>query len=100
MQKVTESVVVCKECGSELKSEVHETFCDNCKVKIKEDPFNIDIFWKDHTEDRSDSLNFCTLKCMKEWLLKFPYNKNEVEFITLPYIHNIDDLQSFLNGKE
>lgn len=100
MLKTTEAAIICKECGSELKSKVCETFCDNCKMKIKEEPFNIDIFWKSHENNNKDSLNFCALKCMKEWLLKFPYNKDEVEFITLPYIHNIDDLQSFLNNKE
>lgn len=98
MLKITEAAIICKECGSELKSKVHETFCDNCKMKIKEDPFNIDIFWKQH--ENNDSLNFCTLKCMKEWLIEFPYNKNEVEFITLPYIHNIDELQQLLDNKE
>lgn len=96
MLKVTEPAIICKECGSEIKSEVHETCCDNCKMKIKELPLTVDIFWKDHTERNAIDVQFCTLNCMKEWLIKFPYNKNEVEFVTLPYIHNIYNLQTFL----
>ncbi len=95
MLKVTEPAIICKDCGSILKSEVHESFCDNCKTKILGELFNIDIFWKSHKVE-SETINLCSLKCIKDFLINFPHNIDEVEFITMPYIHNIKDLQSFL----
>lgn len=98
MRKVTKSAIVCDKCGSTLKSEEYDSFCDNCTNKIcSKDSFRVGIFWKDGSD--ADDVEFCTLKCMREWLLKFPYNKDLVEFITLPYIHDIDDLRIFLNDK-
>lgn len=95
MLKVTYPAVICKECGSILKSEVYESFCDNCETKILGDPFDIDIFWKSG-EDKTKTINLCSLECLKDFLIRFPYNIDEVEFITIPYIHNIKELQSFL----
>ena len=94
--KVTKSAVVCDKCGSELKSEAYDHFCDNCKMKTSKDTFNLAIFWKGDNKD-AESLEFCSLKCVREWLLNFPYNREEVKFVTLPYISNLDDLKIFLN---
>lgn len=98
MRKVTKSAVVCDKCGSELKSEEYDHFCDNCKMKTTKDTFNVEIFWKGDGKE-AEHFEFCCLKCVKEWLLNFPYNKEEIQFVTLPYIHNIDDLQTFLTDK-
>lgn len=93
-RKVTKPTIVCDKCGSELRSEEYDLFCDNCKMKITGNSFNVSIFWKDNK--CGEDLEFCSLGCCRELLSKFPYNKKEVDFITLPYIHNIDDLKIFL----
>lgn len=98
MRKVTKPAVVCDKCGSELKSEEYDHFCDNCKMKANKDTFNVEIFWKNDDKD-AENFEFCCLKCVREWLLSFPYDKEEVQFVTLPYISDIDDLYPFLNGK-
>lgn len=98
MLKVIKSAIVCDKCGSQLKSEIYEYFCDNCKMKTSGDIFNVEIFWKGDNKD-AENLEFCSLKCVREWLLNFPYNKEEVHFVTLPYISNVDDLQTFLRNE-
>ena len=98
MRKVTKPAVVCDKCGSELISEKYSHFCDNCKMMTNGDNFNVQIFWKGDNKDAED-FEFCSLKCVREWLLKFPYNREEIQFITLPYISNLDDLKTFLNDK-
>lgn len=98
MRKVTKAAVVCDKCGSELESEKYDHFCDSCK-KMTKDTFNVQIYWKDESKDDED-FEFCCLGCVREWLLKFPYDKEQVQFITLPYISNVDDLYPFLNGNK
>lgn len=99
MRKVTKAAVVCDKCGSELKSEECNHFCDNCKMMANKETFDVEIYWKYENKD-VEHFEFCSLICMREWLLKFPYNKEEVKFVTLPYISNIDDLYLFLNGNK
>lgn len=97
MRKVTKPAIVCDKCGSELKSEEYKHFCDNCKMVITGDTVNIEIFWK-NDKDCAETFEFCSLVHAREWLLKFPYNKEEVRFIVLPYMVNIGDLEIFLRG--
>lgn len=98
MRKVTKSAVVCDKCGSELKSEEYDHFCDHCKMKTGKDPFSVEIFWKGDCKE-VETLDFCCFEHVREWLLNFPYNKEEVQFIVLPYITNLDDMQALLNDK-
>ena len=95
MRKVTTPAVICDKCGSMLKSEEYDVFCEHCKMKVIGDAFEISIFWKDG--ECTDQLDFCSLRHAMEWLSKFPLNKKEVDFITLPYIRDIDDMQKVLN---
>jgi hypothetical protein len=81
----------------DFRPEEYNHFCDNCKIMTNNDAFSVEMYWKDESKD-SEYLEFCTLKCVREWLLKFLYNKEEVHFVTLPYISNVDDLYPFLNG--
>jgi hypothetical protein len=99
MRKITKPAVVCDKCGSELIPERHDHFCDNCEMKTSKDTLNVEIYWKDGNRD-AETLEFCCLKCVREWLLSFPYNKEEVQFVVLPYISNLDDLQIFLNDNK
>lgn len=99
MRKITKAAVVCDKCGSELKSEEYNHFCDNCKMMANKDTFNVEICWKCDSKD-PETFEFCTLKCVREWLLNFPYNKEEVQFVVFPYIYDFDDLYKFLNGNK
>jgi hypothetical protein len=88
MRNITRDAIHCKECGSTLKSEEYDHFCDNCKMKICTDDWpKVSIFWKDCENNNNEDLEFCS------------YNKKMVDFITLPYIHEIDDLKIFLGDK-
>ena len=87
MRKVTTPATVCKDCGSILKHEECEYFCDLCKLKIvREYPLRISVFWEDYEPGGSDTIEFCSWKCLFKWLDAFPLNKKLVHFI------NIDDL--------
>lgn len=93
MRKVTKPAIVCDKCGSILSNEEYDSFCDYCKTKIPEERYEVGVFWKNHED--ATHLEFCSLKCARAWLLKFPLNKERVEFIVLPYIHEpckIDEL--------
>ncbi len=104
MRKITQPAKICEDCGSVLKSEQYDFFCDNCKTKIPSDKYvsgesyTTSILWKNGSCTNGDQ-DFCSLKCVREWLLNFPYNKNEVVSITLPYIRNIDDMKELLEEK-
>ncbi len=93
MRKIVKSAIVCDKCGSTLKNEEYEKFCDYCKMKVEGEGFNITIFHKDIS---SKDEQFCTVKCLKDFLLNFPYNKEEIKFITLPYFDKLEELQSFI----
>jgi len=99
MRKPIKPAVICEHCGTTLIHQKEAHFCDNCKVKIPENVNNlrISIFWKeDYSCDHTDRQEFCSMKCVRDWLLNFPYNKERVEFITLPYVHNFEQLKELL----
>jgi RNase P subunit RPR2 len=99
MRKIIKAAVVCDKCGTELESEKYDHFCDSCKKMANKDTFDVEIYWKDESKD-AEHFEFCCLECVREWLLKFPYDKEQVHFVTLPYINNVDDLYPFLNGNK
>ena len=99
MRKATTPAKVCDKCGSVLKHEEYDSFCDYCTMKIPKDIYyRIDIFWKSGHEC-NDHAEFCSLKCVRKFLLNFPYNKEDIDFISLPYIHDLDKLQTLLNDE-
>lgn len=82
-----------------LEPEHTESFCDYCKQKVPEgvEVVQISVFWKDKTGANAQNQEFCSLKHARQWLLEFPYNKERVDFIVLPYIRNVDELKEFLS---
>jgi len=77
---------VCKHCGSILKHEEYDLFCDYCQEKIsREESLEITTFWKER-DVSATSNEFCSWICAISWLKEFPYNMKEVQFISLPYI--------------
>ena len=97
MRKVTKSAIVCGKCGSVLTNEEYDNFCDYCKNKVEEVRTEITVFWKD-SDNHTTRREFCSLKCARTWLLKFPYNKEKVDFITLPYIFEASQIDELLKG--
>ena len=87
MRKVTKPAKVCDKCGSQLIPEETEEFCDYCKEKISKE-FHLEITTH-FTGDNWKDDYFCSWKCVFAWLKNFPYNKERVEFITLPYINSL-----------
>ena len=97
MRKTTKSAIVCDKCGSTLEPEHTESFCDYCKQKIPDgEVVELTVFWKDRNGGDAQGQEFCSLHHARQWLLEFPYNKERVDFIALPYIHNIEKLQDFI----
>jgi hypothetical protein len=97
MRKITKPEVVCEHCGSTLKSAEYEEFCDYCKSKIPRGVcLEICTFWKDFDQEAEHN-RFCSIQCLREWLKKYPYGIEGVDFITLPYIHNLNKLKELLN---
>jgi hypothetical protein len=97
MRKPTKSAIICDKCGSTLKPEQTESFCDYCKQKIPDgEEVGITVFWKDQSGADAQSQEFCSLHHARLWLLEFPYNKEQVDFIVLPYIRNTEKLKEFL----
>ena len=100
MRKTVKPAIVCDKCGSSLKEELTESFCDYCQKKITDgEGVDITVFWKGESGDNAKHQEFCSLKDARQWLLEFPYNKDRVEFIALPYIHDMNTLKDFL-GKD
>jgi len=101
MRKVTKPKVVCEHCGSILKHEQYDAFCDYCQQKIKQDnsenQIEIIVFWKSDSNARSQE--FCSMKCARRWLLNFPWNKKRVNFINLPYA-TMNNIVEFLQDKK
>jgi hypothetical protein len=91
MRKVTKPAKVCKKCGSVLKHEEDEAFCDYCKEKIPEDVHldTTSFFKGDHDLNRTTRNEFCSWNCVFQFLNEFPYNKKRVEFVTLPSINSM-----------
>ena len=105
MRKTTKPAVICKQCGSTLKGEGYDLFCDNCQQKIQsnEGYLEVSTFWKSSRYDIPATHNeFCSGKSVREWLQQYPksHNLEMVEFITLPYIHNFKELKELLDFKE
>jgi len=100
LKKVIKSAKVCEHCGSVLEYESYAYFCDYCKNKFSDKiSIHITIFWKQDTDLRNTNhQEFCSMNCARQWLLKFPYNLEQVDFMTLPYI-NGSNLKEFLEGK-
>ena len=89
MRKVIKSATVCEHCGSTLKGEEYEEFCDVCQKKIpKGIDLDITTFFREH--DNTQRNQFCSWECVKSFLTNYPYNKAEVRFITLPYITELE----------
>ena len=36
------------------------------------------------------------MNCCRKWLKEFPYNKDKIDFITLPYPHTYNEIVSLL----
>jgi len=98
MRKPIKPAVICEHCGTTLTPREEACFCDNCKNKIPEDiSLHISVFWKgDDDLNYTTRQEFCSMKCVRDWLLNFPYNKEKVEFITLPYVQNFEQLKELL----
>lgn len=98
VRKPVKSAIVCEKCGTTLKCEETEAFCDYCKQKIPEgvDGVQLTVFWKEESGANAAHQEFCSYKDARQWLLEFPYNKERVSFIALPYIHDLAKLKDFL----
>ena len=73
MRKITKPKQKCNKCGSVLKAEEYEDFCDECEKKMDWNPktgFLPRIEFVLHPEDKVKSVDFCSVKCMFKWLLK------------------------------
>jgi len=104
MRKEVKPAKLCDKCGSRLKPAVEAYFCDYCQQKFtpnrSKSLVEVHTFWKNESGTNADQQEFCSMKCARQWLIEFPYNRERVEFITLPYIHDFDDLNEFLGVKE
>jgi len=91
MRKKTESDTICKECGHITQYGKEECFCDVCKKKLlpKQFPLQISVFWND-IDSFGQDIDCCSWKCLAQWLKEFPLNKDEIRFITLPYIRSLE----------
>jgi len=97
LRKEIKPPVICEHCGTQLKIGVDARFCDYCKKKYSEDiQIEVTVFWKNRGSCNADRQEFCSMDCARKWLLEFPYNKEEIQFIDLPYISNFPDLFTFL----
>ena len=93
MRKEIKPAKVCDKCGSRLKAAVEVAFCDYCKEKILGDrKFEVTVFWKNGGSVDTQRQEFCSMKHTRQWLIEFPYNREKVEFISLPYIENYKEL--------
>lgn len=96
MRRTVNMGKVCEHCGSTIEYPKEACFCDQCKKKIPGDVnYKIDLFRK---AGESYGYEFCSWECVFKWLKGFHLNKNEVNFITLPYIS--DDASGGDWGKE
>jgi hypothetical protein len=97
MKKPIKSAIVCDKCGSILEPEHTESFCDYCKMKISDgEAVELTVFWKERSGGDAQNQEFCSLNHARQWLLQFPYNKEQVDFVALPYIHNMEKLEEFI----
>jgi len=89
MRKVVKPQKICEHCGSVLKHEEEAFFCDYCKDKFTRDmDLTVSTFWKNGGQLATRN-EFCSWTCAISWLNEFPYNKKEVQFVSLPYITGI-----------
>lgn len=87
MRKITKPPKICEHCGAVLIPAVEVSFCDRCMEKIPENVYlRVIVFWKDSGAGSAEDHEFCSWRCVFNWLRNFPYNKDRVSFITLPYI--------------
>ena len=102
MRKITKSAIVCEYCGLTKKPEEYDSFCDFCKNKLDPDfdkDTRITIFFKDKPsgiEGHSYHYEFCSIKCLREFLQKLSLNKKMIEFFALPYPHSYEELKELL----
>ena len=96
MRREIKPAIICEHCGTQLKPPKEARFCDYCKEKFPDDvDIDVTVFWK-NPESRATRQEFCSMTCAKKWLLEFPYNKERVSFITLPYIFDFKQLVEFI----
>jgi len=100
--KIVKPAEVCEHCGAILKPAVTQRFCDLDGKKIPKDVYlSLSVFWI--REGDAKHFEFCSWKCVAEFLKAPPFNKRAVRFITLRYInaYQIDfekDLAEFLSA--
>ena len=101
MHKITKPATVCEHCGSIKKPEEYDSFCDFCKNKLNPDydkTTQITIFFKDShgAEGHSYHYEFCSIKCLREFLQKLTLNKKLIEFFALPHPQSYEELKELL----
>ena len=102
MLKELRKMVRCPKCGSVLTKEYVVVYCDNCGKEIERGEsvsrdLVLSIFYEDDC-DHVDELDFCSWKCLREYLLKMTKDDleaSEVGFMTLPFI-NTEDFDKFV----
>ena len=104
MRKETKPKVVCEHCGSTLKNEEYDEFCDYCMTKIidLEKRRQIELFFKGERTDYSHPVNhheFCSLKCARSFLLNPKLNLKDLLFIRLPELVSTEDIAEFLSHR-
>lgn len=97
MRKQIKPDKICKECGTRLEVGEEAVFCGVCKEKIKADyPYNITVFFKNKKLfDSAPRVDCCSWECVVKWLKTFTWNKQEIDFVTLPYISDDKSEGSF-----
>lgn len=82
---------VCPSCGTTLTQEKYQLYCDNCKTMIDQEkfyPLKITVFHNTTIDDPEhvEDFEFCSWKCVREWLIKNLTKIKKLDFINLPYI--------------
>lgn len=93
MRKIVKEAEYCPTCKQMTLSPEDDYFCDNCKKRIRRKyPLTLTVYMRIELtrtcepEDDNPSHEFCSWKCVREFLSNLPYEKEKVWFINLPDI--------------
>jgi len=104
MRKIVKKAKKCSKCNHIIKNQEEDIFCDTCQTLVRdkrEYELYLTIFFEtDFPEIDSEDHEFCSWKCLKEFLRKLPKEKKKkIGHIYLPDISGKDfdkELSDFL----